>query len=258
MTTEELILTDLDKDIIIHTDCRYSVKRYAYHKFNYIDNDGKPITEKVYSFILMHGKRWYNDTTLNFKESELGNVLKTYKKLIVQKRSEKRISVLIERAERKLYPKITEIAFSNVVLTAIEEFKYIGKKEVRVYANGMPYRYGTFELNKDEVVDHDFILDCALSKVVAKYNVNPIKPILKKDKKKPSFVPYHFYIGYLIELRGMQLEVRNFRGLFNPVFETNIGSITLEKDDYKNIKVIGELTGINSFSALMNKVKFIE
>lgn len=267
-TPDYLLKFTAFKDGIFYTDCRYSV-HHCYHgdDVNWIDSGKKKITEKVFSFYLYHKNRALNgEYCLNFLESELGencvNVLVKFKELVATHRNERKYKILTERAERKLYPVKTHIVFKNVVLTAVEEFERIGKKKITIYANGKPYRYGNFEMDKDFKVTDEFILKCALTKYIMTTNYGAaLTNMPKKDKTKINFVPFHFYIGYVIELKGMQLQVTDFYSgsISNTMqFKTQLGDINLEIEDYKNIKVLGEITGINQLSCLMNKLKFMD
>lgn len=256
-------LKDLNKDIIVYTDCRYSVKRYDYSpEITWVDSEGKKIDEPMYSFNLLHGKKWFHDTYLNFRESELGdNIIEKYKELIAKKRAEKKYKVLTERAERKLYPKLTHIRFSNVVLTAMETFECIGEKKVTFYANGMPYRHGSFTCKKDEPITEKDILYCASTKYVAQYNVSKEKFDVKPDKKAKSFLPFHFYIGYVIELNGKQYSIYDLRnGCLTEYakFVTDGKELDLQMEDLQKIKIIGEVTGMNKLRCLIAKTKFVE
>ena len=257
----ELFTADLDKDIVVLKDHRYTVKRYSYMPMKFVDGEGKVIEERVFSFILCHGRRWFNGTSRNFRESELHRVLPEYRELIEATKRERSELVLKEREERKLFPQQKVIVFKNVTLTAREEFESIGVKTVTIYANGRPYRYGSMELPIDEVVNEALILRVALAKVVANHNVTFLEDYESGqvlERYTTVFVPYHFYIGFLINLAGEELEIYNFQGLTQMRFQTQKGWKDLTVKDFKNIELVGEMRGMKQLGCLMNKYSYVE
>jgi hypothetical protein len=227
---------------------------------------------------MYHGKTWDNSTHTNFRESELHKVADWCKEVIATDRVNRKELFLAEKAERALYPRKTTLKFGNVELTAIETMAYtdsrhsvsgyplIGKKHITVYANGKPYRYGMgLEYDKDFLITKDWLIGFAATHYVAQYNVNDLNDssTIYVDtvsyKQKGNFVPYHFYIGYVIELNGKQYNVTDAiaRSYFTG-FRTDKGDIECSPTDLQKIKVIGEMQGINALSALMAKTKYME
>lgn len=259
-------LENLDKDVFFPFENRYRLLRCEYIKYNYVEN-GKPITERVFSFGLVHGKEKYNNSTYrNFKESELDTVIDKYKEMLVEIRTERRNKLLRERAERKMFPTLDTYKFDNVTIDVVQEYEYEGHKKYKIYANKMPYRSGYGVVDIDKVIDFNYVLNFILKGVVAKYNVYPLDKATYKRKTskriKHAFLPYHFYLGYVIEHEGKQYVVNDVRHSWitdSYEFVTNQKeNIPLALTDYNKIKVIGEAQGMEAWVALMNKLKYVE
>ncbi len=278
-TMKNLFLKDLDKDIIIYNENRFRVKRYAYSKTNFVDEKGDTITERVFSFMLEHGKKWYNDTYLHFKESELGeNVIEKYKELIAKKNEERRELFTAERAMRKQFPRHLKFIFNNVTVTVIEDMAYtsynagygsqgyplIDKKEFTIYANDMPYR-GLIrkEIEKDFEFTSEWVLEQMATHYIAKYNVSKLnqhnKPVSEVviEKFDYDFVPYHFFLGLVVGIKGVQHSIIN---CCMGKFETDKGELVIPANELHKLfeDVVGEAGDIHAFTALKNKFKFVE
>lgn len=268
---------DLDKDIIVHKMGLFSVKRYSYTKMNYVDSEGKTINEPVYSFILMRGQKWFNSTHLNFRESELDNVIPAYEKILSNMQEERRDKLTLERSLRKKFPIKHEFIFENVTIVAIERpcyywngipstsGSYFEPKEkiVNFYANGKPYRKSV-NVNIDTVVDADFVLINTINnEIMHNYSVNKFNESFYKIITKKfdfSYIPLIAIIGYAYELNGEVYEFLNFRySMGKYVFET-------QKEDQFDVslydlmkqgKPVYELGGFKAWRALLNKAKFV-
>lgn len=280
-------LENINKDVQYHLEGRYFLQRYAYHAFNYIDENKKPIKERVFSFIIFHGKKWDNSTHFNVCESELHTVYDVCSVHLNRIKAERAELVLNERKERKMYPKITTVKFENVTLTAVENLAYtnssysvcgyplIGEKTVKLYANGKPYRYGEFKFEQNFEVTEDWILKQAGRLYVAKHNVCDLSETAyvsntNIDKKEMKYVPYHFYIGYALKYKNNVYHIYDITYSFpnNDSYITGEREILFETDkkerlfipqaDLLNIEVVGELAGLHAFTALKNKLKYME
>jgi len=281
-TKTNKFLENIDKDIFIYSENRFKIKRYAYKKYNWIDSDGKPITERLFSFILYHGNKWFNDTNLNFEESELGeNIIEKYKELILKKKAERKKLFTAERAMRKQFPRHSKWIFNNVTITVVEEMAYvrhsagrgyplIDSKTYTIYANEMPYRYCIDrEIEKDFEFTTEWVLNKIATHYVAQYNVNklsgeyqtkPVETILV-EKFDYDFVPYQFFIGYVVEIEGVHYSIRDFKNRsYFTGFDTDKGEIEVSASKLKELssKIIGEAAGIEAFVSLKNKFKYCE
>lgn len=275
---KQLVLTDIDKDKYIYRENSYRIKQYAYHAFNYIDENKKPIKERVFSFILMTGTSWDNSTHINLRESEVETVIERFKAIIAEKKAERKRRLTIERSLRKLYPRHLKWQFDNVTITIIENPCYYSngyaspyggyfsedEKHYDIYANEMPFRYGTGRVPLDFEFTTQWVLENIANKVVARYNVDKLEVVAKRmpprsvvvvEKFSHNFVPYHFYIGLTVSINGINYNVRNSNG---KGFDTDKGDIKVPVTDLGKLAVIGELQGMEVFAALKNKYNYVE
>lgn len=262
---------DLDKDIIVHRMGLYSVKRYSYTKFNYIDAEGKPVKERIFSFILMRGQKWFNETSRNFAESELNTVIETYENILVKMKTERKVELTMEREVRKTFPRKHEFVFNNVTIVAIELPCYYSEgrpythgnyfepteKMVEFYANGLPYRK-KIHAGIDAIIDLEFILENTIKNDLQKnYDKNEFKDTYAAQtttKLNFNYIPIIYILGYVYELDGKQIEFHDYswnRFKTTPEVEFSLSKIMSEG------KLIGELQGMKAWSALLNKTKFV-
>jgi hypothetical protein len=269
-------LQDLDNDVIIHKIGLYSVKRYGYTKNNFVDNDGKRINERVFSFILMRGKKWFNSTHLNFRESKLDEVIPAYEKIFLEIQNKRREELTVERSLRKMFPIKHEFIFGNVTVVAIEKNCYYNsgipstngvyfestEKIVEFYANGKPFRKNICT-NIDCIVDVDFVLRNTINNEIKhNYDVNDFNETYYKSniiKLNFQYIPLLAIIGYCYKFDGKVYEFYNFHysSKHGLVFETqyeNSTKIPLAKF-MKGAKPVGELQGAKAWRSLLNKIK---
>lgn len=281
-TQPSFFLENIDKDVLVPLEGRYFLKRYAYHAHNFIDAKGQRINERVFSFILLHGKRWDNSTHFNVCESEMHTVYELCNAHLSRIKAERADLLLNERKERKQFPKITNIKFKNVTISAVESMAYtnssysvtgyplLGEKIIELYANGKPFRSGTFHVKQEFEVTETWILKQTGRLYTARYNVSDLsgKKTYVSDvtinRKKLSYVPYHFYIGYALKYKNetysiYDIRYSNFDEADTIFFQTDKGNeLVIPQADMFNIEVVGELTGMQAFSALKNKLKYME
>ena len=271
-------LQDLNKDLIVHRMGLYSIKRYAYTKFNYVDADGKTIDEPVYSFILMRGPKWFNSTHMNFRESQLDQVIPAYEKTLADMQQERRERLTMERSIRKQFPVKHEFVFENVTIVAIEKpcyyrngipstsGNYFEPKEkiVEFYANGTPFRSNA-HVGICDVVDVDFILNKTIKNdILHHYDKSDFSEKFSKivtNKLDFPYIPMIAIIGYAYEFKGETYEIYNFRTPFHknlPYFEVQDGQeLEVSLGEFmKEAKPVGELQGMKGWKAILNKVNF--
>lgn len=259
------VLDNLDQDVFLYQENRYRIKRYAYWAFNgWIDENKKPIKERVFSFIVYHGNVWDNSTSTNILESELDSWLPTMQAKIARVRQERREHLTAERAARKLFPKVTALKFNNVTLVAVESLKYYGswadveKKEVRLYANNRQYRYPPTVPIETEITC-DWILEHVTGRVLCQ-DVEKLPAPNTVHTYDRNFVPHQFYINYVVAWDGVQYAIRDFmKGcLSDSRFLTDKGDLYIPITELHRIDVIGEVQGIAAMGGLINKLKFME
>jgi hypothetical protein len=265
-------LKSLDQDIIVHRIGLYSVKRYKYTQFNWVDQDGKKVTERVFSFILMRGEKWFNDTSLNFYESELDKVIGSYEAIVEKKTQERRVKLSKEREVRKQFPVRHEFKFNNVVVTAIELpcYYYNGipsrsgsyfepsEKIVEFYANGFPY-LKTAHTKIDTVIDTEFVLENTITNHIQfNYDKNEFTDTYANfysHKLDFDYIPLTYIIGYVYNIGGKELAFTDYSW---GNLETSEGKFELSLTEFmQNAKLVGELQGMSAWSALLNKTKFV-
>lgn len=269
-------LDNLNTDVKFSLGGRYFLKRYKYWgegKGSWIDHNGKKITERVFSFIIEHGNRWDNSTHFNLCESEIDSAMSVATEHLNRIKAERKELLTNERAERKLYPQLIEWKFKNVTISVLSEMSYtqsgyplIGKKEVTVYGNGLRFEYSNMELDKDFELTYEFVMEHIINRKVLRHNLNNMTKYFKtgrfvskvKHTIKKSFVPLHFYIGYCVELDGKPFNVTDvfdssYRGYG---FRNKDGEVSITLEQLLNIKVIGELQGMEAWGSLLNKYKY--
>lgn len=271
---------DLNEEIIVHRMGLYSVKRYAYNEsISYVEHCGSPIKERVFSFILMRGPRWFNSTNLNFKESELNQVIVKYENILSKMTKERKELLTIERAARKLLPRKHEFIFDNVKIVAIEKpcyytqgiarthGNYFEPKEkiVELYANGLPYRKEV-HTSIDTEINANFILFHTIENYLQRnYSKNNFKDKYVSEETQKfdfSYIPAIALVGYVYEFQGENIKIFNLnRNHYNEmIYLKTQNSDRIELSLYKlmsEAKPIGEIQGHDAFEAFLNKVKFI-
>ncbi len=278
------ILKDLNKDISIYSENRYWVKRYSYKNFNYVDSEGKKIDERFFSFILMHGNKWDNSTHLDIRESELDQVIPRYQEILLKKRAERKALLSEERSMRKQFPRHTQVKFNNVTITVVEDMAYtsvnagygsngyplIDSKKITIYANENPYRYCIGkEYKKDFKITTEWVFEQIATHFVAKYNTSELsskyhrKPFTTKVLAKfdYDFVPYHFFLGYVVEIDGKEYTIRDvFNRSFSSGFVTDKGDVEYPAHKLNELsgKVLSEAGGTDAWVSLLNKFKYCE
>ena len=271
------LLENLDVDVRYPLGGRYFLKRYKYWgqgKGSWIDRDGKKITERVFSFIIEHGKRWDNSTSFSLLETELDTVMTVCNIHLNRIKTERKDLLMNERSERKLYPQLIQWNFKNVTISVESKMSYtesgyplIGKKEMTIYGNGRRFEYANYDMDKDFEITYEWVMERIINMKILLYNVSDRTQYFKKQKfvskvihkkTKVSFVPLHFYIGYCVEVDGKPFNVTN-------VFDSSYGGygfdnggerVNVTIDQLLNIKVLGELQGVNAWCSLLNKVNY--
>jgi hypothetical protein len=276
-------LENLEVDVRYPLGNRYFLKRYTGNqndrtkfKGNWVDPQGKIITEPLYSFIIEHGNKWDNSTNFNVVESQLDTTMDIAMEHLNRIKTERKELLIRERSERKLYPQLVQWKFENVTISVVSKMLYtnygyplVGKKEVTIYGNGMMFEYSNRELDKDFEITYEWIMDMVINRRVLRHNVNNMtkwfdKGVFAKKVKhtkiKKQFLPLHFYIGYCVEVDGKPF---NVTGVFNSSyrgygFKNGNIEVSITLDQLLNLKVLGELQGQEAWVSLLNKVNYVD
>lgn len=273
-------LRDLDQNINIKQMGLYWIRRYKYNPSMegvWVGPDGKRITEPVYSFVLMRGKEWFNQTHFNATEKEFNNVLPTYEKFLEDITKKRREKLTLERQIRKQLPVKHDFIFKNVTITAVESPCYYRQgypstrgtyfepkeKIIDFYANGRPYRSNKV-VCIDTIVDTDFILENTITNgILHHYSKETFTRQYVKNNKvklKYPYTPLIGLIGYVYEFEGNQYEIYDFgtscfRGVYFKIQNQKELQVSLSKF-MSTAKPVAELQGDKQWVSLLNKYKY--